>query len=714
MRRTCALALVLTAMGASAQTDKVVPKIPPPTLAQIQDPAELFYRIEEEGALARLEALLNQGADVNAADSTGRSLLARAMRSSAEAASSAPSDVMRGRDEHIQLLLRKGASPCGKPGTETPLHAATHQGDLYWIATLLEKKCDLHSPDSRGNTPLHTAAWLQVEAVRLLLSRGAKPEIRNKEGDTPLRLAALYFKNPEMVSALLEFGADPNKALEDIRRSSQLRGDLRMAPIVDLLEKTVQGKRPARRPVMGKPLMPPREDSPFIRAIREDRREAALELLGKGADPNSLSAPFNRFKHHFNEAASYGTSALHLAILKKNARLARALVEKGAKVNLRGAVSDYHGGDTPLTLAAAADDLEMAKYLLAHRAGANVPAAKGEAPLFVAKDPELIRLLVSQGADLNRTLLSGTPLHYAIMSKQPAKARLLLELGANPNARDRFTAATPIFKAIEADDEEMLALLLSKGADPQLKNAEGLNAFEFALHRKKEKLASLLKSKTGEGYADLKRALSQAIHDRNVGWVRDLLKQRLDVNGNAEWPYLIQAAQFNRKKPELLQIIRLLIESGADVKVVNSNRQGLLHLVHDVDTARLIVSRGLGVNQPDDQGNTPLHVAAVQGELEMVEFLLSKGAPVSPTDRMEQTPLHGAAHGPIDHRPGDGPPPAWEAEGPRYVRILELLVKAGADTKAPSGLEKATPVDLASKWAHPGWRKKALAALGRP
>jgi len=92
----------------------------------------------------------------------------------------------------------------------------------------------------------------------------------------------------------------------------------------------------------------------------------------------------------------------------------------------------------------------------------------------------------------------------------------------------------------------------------------------------------------------------------------------------------------------------------------------------DTNTVKLLIDNGADVVTED--GDTPLHYAAMYGRLGIFQMLIAKGADVNAKDRKAWTPLHIAAF--------DG-----EKE------IIELLIAKGADMNEKT--KGSTPLDLA-------------------
>ena len=107
------------------------------------------------------------------------------------------------------------SAPSGPVGTadmsgNTPLHIAAYKGDTAKINDLLSASSTaLNMPEKRGLTPLMLAAGNNhPNAVKLLLEKGANPNLKSKDGTTALHKAS-ETGNLESVQALLKAGADP-------------------------------------------------------------------------------------------------------------------------------------------------------------------------------------------------------------------------------------------------------------------------------------------------------------------------------------------------------------------------------------------------------------------------------------------------------------------------------------------------------------------------
>ncbi|XP_078695295.1 ankyrin-1-like [Branchiostoma floridae x Branchiostoma belcheri] len=146
----------------------------------------------------------------------------------------------------------------------------------------------------------------------------------------------------------------------------------------------------------------------------------------------------------------------------------------------------------------------------------------------------------------------------------------------------------------------------------------------------------------------------------------------------------------------------------------------------DEETVKKLLKQGVDVNCKDDwTGNTPLHYAALGGQVGVAELLLKAGARVrvDSRDGIENTPLHYAAFGEhvgvadlllkagsqVDSRDVFGNTPLHIAAKGGQVDVAELLLKAGAQADSRDRIEN-TPLHKAASGGHVGVAELLLKA----
>jgi len=107
----------------------------------------------------------------------------------------------------------------------------------------------------------------------------------------------------------------------------------------------------------------------------------------------------------------------------------------------------------------------------------------------------IAELLLAHGAKVDARDGDGlTPLHIAAVSGHADLAGLLLDRGADREARDTGSGATPLFQAGAWGRKTVVELLLQRGADVNAKNQAGVSPAEAA---------------TKNGFADVARVLKE-------------------------------------------------------------------------------------------------------------------------------------------------------------------------------------------------------------
>jgi uncharacterized protein len=138
---------------------------------------------------------------------------------------------------------------------EAALHIVTRGRDYTWLSFLLGKGARPDIQNSKGETPLLIAAQLGwTDGAELLLGRGANVDLPNQRGETPL-IVAVHIRDVPMVRLLMANGANP-KRTDHIAGYSALdyaKQDNRAQSLVKFLE---NGAGAPSRPAAGPKLHP--------------------------------------------------------------------------------------------------------------------------------------------------------------------------------------------------------------------------------------------------------------------------------------------------------------------------------------------------------------------------------------------------------------------------------------------------------------------------
>lgn len=154
-----------------------------------------------------------------------------------------------GNVELVRLLLDRGANvnaadSSGRPGMPLRVAAFDLGGNETLVRVLLDHGARINATDQNGQTALARAVLLgNAPVVRLLLAHGADPNVADAEGRTPLMRAASYYvqqvklaRYTEIAGLLAQHGADVNRRDNQGRTALAFAADGRRPAIVALLK----------------------------------------------------------------------------------------------------------------------------------------------------------------------------------------------------------------------------------------------------------------------------------------------------------------------------------------------------------------------------------------------------------------------------------------------------------------------------------------------
>ncbi len=374
-------------------------------------------------------------------------------------------------------------------------------------------------------------------------------------------------------------------------------------------------------------------------AVRSGSIDATISINGKGTTLLGYAATmgFPDFVQFLLENGANpniqdreGLCALHYAVVKNNPDVVKVLTEKeGVDLNLQSAADGY----TPLHLALAIEeDSRCADILLDAGADYRIRDNDGNSAFILAmrcyeddknKMKAILNRVVRDGnlIFINHFLINGnwginynyyddmTLLHMAVQHNQIGIAKYLLENGAEVNLPTR-KGVTALHVAANKGNTQMIEMLMQNGADINSRDENGFYALHHAVIGNQSETVKTLIEKYGA-----------------------------NPNCQSHFGRTPLHLSINSEKPS--RCTEILLELGADYMAYDDDRVCPLTIVHEKRFAAnpiidyYLINRFLGKNgfekysgqekpMQDGQKNTPLHIAAKDGDMDMVKILMCR------------------------------------------------------------------------------------------
>jgi ankyrin repeat protein len=426
-----------------------------------------------------------------------------------------------------------------------------------------------------GTTALHWAVYkVDYELVETLLKHGAKPNVANEFGATPLA-EAVKLEDARLVKLLLGAGVNVDAANEDGQTALMLAARNGDAAVVELL---------IRAGANVKAVESWRGQTALMWAAARNAPDVVKLLIAKGADINARAEENDWPSQITSEPrAQYrptgGLTALLYAARDGCKACVETLLDAGADINM-----PTPDGVTPMMLAIDNSNFDIAAYLLERGANPHTWDWWGRTALYIATDMsprsgsdpgpkalDVVKMLLNAGVNPNPQLNMHRP------SRSGNSGRFIDDL--------LTTGVTPLIRAAQTADLDIMQELLQHGALVDLPNVMGVTALMAA-------------SGVGTG-------------PPIAGGV------------NA----VIRFPASNR----VFAAMDMLLKAGADINA------------RILDTSSYTARIARRSSMTERQGQTALFAAAQSTRADLVRYLLDHGARVDVKDDMGRTPLDAAS-----------------------------------------------------------------------
>jgi ankyrin repeat protein len=284
---------------------------------------------------------------------------------------------------------------------------------------------------------------------------------------------------------------------------------------------------------------------------------------------------------------------LHKAVTDNNLEMATLLLKAGAYVDVRDG-QDW----TPLHRAVVQGKQDMAELLRAH--GAWLTRRRfGQSLVMLAmygNQKEMVKFLIDKG--IRRW---HSPVHLAAFFGGLDEVKSYLAAGGDIDAQDPFDQLTLLMCAMYGEQTDVIEFLISKGADLNLQDCQGLTALHRAVADHPE-IARLLLDKGAD----------------------------VTIRGDFGATPLTRAVFFSD-----VEMLKMLIAKGADVNIrfgfTDTGNIGstVLHRAcrtGDKAKAEVLIAHSADVNAKNHNGHTPMSLAKRSGNEQLVELLRKHGA----------------------------------------------------------------------------------------
>ncbi|KAJ6229228.1 ankyrin repeat family protein [Anaeramoeba flamelloides] len=236
--------------------------------------------------------------------------------------------------------------------------------------------------------------------------------------------------------------------------------------------------------------------------------------------------------------------------------------------------------------------------------------------------------------NLQETQSKNSALHFAVLKENIEMIKYLIQIGINTELKNSFSL-TPLNIAIKKENFEIVELLLNNNSDPNSTDSQGKTSLHICSETGNDKILEILlknsKCKINQVDNFHRTALFDAIKANSMKCIKLLIKNTIkinqyDTNNLNAIHYALQM-----ENDEIIKYFYHNVDPQ-DIELSQPTKLGIYPL-HTAARSKKIIFIGfvlkfknIDINSKDNEGNTALHIATINEDLNSIRYLLKKGA----------------------------------------------------------------------------------------
>ncbi|KAI0144490.1 ankyrin repeat-containing domain protein [Xylariaceae sp. FL1272] len=538
---------------------------------------------------------------------------------------------------------------------QTPMHYAALRDNDSVIRFLHEKGCDIDRRSHDGSSPMHLAVKEgNVHCTRELLRLGAKWQY-DTHGMTPLDYAYRSM-NVELIDILRprDRNADENSILSNPSTRTLIRLAKSFCSALKKGDLDVCERYLARGLPIDIAFWKPWRVTPLMFALMEGLSPNSVEfLIKRGAavstifeGPNSpcfttaleaaiadedynhlLPSLLQRYLAEGGEFASLSRTPLHAAVREDNATGLGILLTEFKRIaypvqKVVNMISPEFLDETALHMAADRNNVAAAELLTNHGAKLEYRDKLGYTPLLLAASEgsiDVTKLLLGRGASIKAVIPASqdTPLMLACKRGNVDLVKFLYKIDQS-NDLNRHGHA-PIHMVLWGGHDATVELQLFTLLFSEHLDLHQLDIFHIS-----------------PMYWIMKRADHWVLRHLLRNYPKSIIPQDIEWSSCRAWSELTAHNTYLTNVARAYRLIHRFLSRGKALPIADSVATGARSLLYlaastgNIEALQDLLSVGIDIDNIFDDEGTPLLVAALHAQLEMVKYLTRRGAKFAP------------------------------------------------------------------------------------